>query len=100
MEICDCYRVDERVNGQKIPYCFGTKELDSCSCEGDKRKCDFYENVRARGYSKKEIKIVINPCKYVLNDIGTIIDNNFLDEEVKNIDITIEDFVHLKVERI
>ena len=24
----------------------GTKEVDYCSCDGDRSKCDFYENVR------------------------------------------------------
>ena len=24
------------------PYCMGTKECESCTCGGDKRKCDFY----------------------------------------------------------
>ena len=26
--------------------CLGTKEVDYCSCGGDRSKCDFYENVR------------------------------------------------------
>jgi len=26
--------------------CLGTKEIDSCSCEGNKLKCDFYPSVR------------------------------------------------------
>ena len=37
---CDCYS-----NGR----CVGTKEIDSCSCGGNKSKCDFYENVRREG---------------------------------------------------
>ena len=37
---CDCYS-DGR--------CVGTKEIDSCSCGGNKSKCDFYENVRREG---------------------------------------------------
>lgn len=37
---CDCYR-----NGR----CVGTKEIDSCSCGGNKSKCDFYEHVRWEG---------------------------------------------------
>lgn len=34
---CDCYHVDS-----DIPRCYGTKEMDICSCNGDKNKCDFY----------------------------------------------------------
>ena len=26
--------------------CLGTKEVDYCSCDGDRSKCDFYENAR------------------------------------------------------
>ena len=26
--------------------CFGTKDVDYCSCDGDRSKCDFYEYVR------------------------------------------------------
>ena len=26
----------------KTPRCMGTKEIDVCSCGGDKSKCDFY----------------------------------------------------------
>lgn len=40
---CDCYDADRKV-------CVGTKECDSCSCEGDKARCDFYSHVRAEGY--------------------------------------------------
>lgn len=37
---CDCYH-----NGR----CVGTKEIDPCSCGGNKSKCDFYEHVRREG---------------------------------------------------
>lgn len=26
--------------------CWGTKEREACACHGDRRRCDFYENVR------------------------------------------------------
>lgn len=29
-----------------IPYCLATKNCENCSCNGDKSKCDFYENLR------------------------------------------------------
>lgn len=25
------------------PYCMGTRELESCNCDGDKSKCNFYK---------------------------------------------------------
>jgi hypothetical protein len=36
-DICECYEAF---------HCLGTKECDECSCGGDTRKCDFYEEVR------------------------------------------------------
>lgn len=36
-----------------ISYCAGTKELDPCSCDGDKNKCDFYEEVRKNNKKEK-----------------------------------------------
>ena len=38
----------DRYERRVIPYCFGTKELDRCSCGGDRSKCDFYEEVRKK----------------------------------------------------
>lgn len=29
------------------PVCWGTREKDVCSCGGDRRRCDFYREVRA-----------------------------------------------------
>ena len=67
MSKCECYRTrTERryfsdyekgyaaAQGRLLPdyedickgVCFGTKEVDHCSCDGDRSKCDFYENVR------------------------------------------------------
>ena len=25
------------------PYCMGTRELESCNCDGDRSKCNFYK---------------------------------------------------------
>ena len=67
MSKCECYRTrTERryfsdyekgyaaAQGRLLPdyddickgVCFGTKEVDHCSCDGDLSKCDFYENAR------------------------------------------------------
>jgi hypothetical protein len=41
--------------GVKLPkikfktVCWGTKECEECYCGGDRRKCDFYEDVRNGG---------------------------------------------------
>jgi hypothetical protein len=41
--ICECF---EHVYGHDV--CYGTKELEECSCGGDRRKCDFYEDIRLK----------------------------------------------------
>ena len=46
---CSCYML---VNEK--PECWGTRERDPCSCGGDKRKCDFYEEVRNKALSMEE----------------------------------------------
>lgn len=67
MKQCNCYRTrTERryfsdydkgyaaAQGKLLPeyediyegICLGTKEVDYCNCDGDRSKCDFYENVR------------------------------------------------------
>lgn len=67
MKQCNCYRTrTERryfsdydkgyaaAQGKLLPdyedicegICLGTKEVDYCNCDGDRSKCNFYENVR------------------------------------------------------
>ena len=88
---CDAYK-----NGR----CLGTKEVDSCDCDGDKVKCSFYENVRKQGrelektYESNRIKNTIasyyldhmnddERCPWCTNVNGktdldfSIIDDNF-----------------------
>jgi Lar family restriction alleviation protein len=40
---CDCYHLE---NGRLV--CWGTKEKEGCRCGGDRRKCDFYPEVRRK----------------------------------------------------
>lgn len=44
MERCSCWH--ERDSSNSLDRCFGTKEMDACSCGGDRSKCDFYPEVR------------------------------------------------------
>lgn len=67
MNKCNCYltRTERRyfsdyekgcaaAQGKLLPdyedicrgVCLGTKEVDYCNCDGDRAKCDFYENAR------------------------------------------------------
>lgn len=40
---CDCFFIRDGEG-----HCFGTKELDVCSCEGITKLCDFYDYMRRR----------------------------------------------------
>ena len=42
LEVCNCYMRDGYVDGDG-PRCMGTKEVEHCSCGGDKTRCDFYQ---------------------------------------------------------
>lgn len=54
MKKCDCYR-DDLYSDRAI--CFGTKEMETCSCGGDEAKCDFYTEVREKAYSENTASI-------------------------------------------
>lgn len=43
MSQCSCYHTE---TGEA--RCWGTKEMDPCSCEGDQRQCSFYPELRER----------------------------------------------------
>ena len=45
---CDCYRRYPDILGETIGRCLGTKEIETCDCEGDESKCDFYPEKRKR----------------------------------------------------
>lgn len=54
MEKCKCYHpriktiyINEiRTTQRIVGYCWGTKECEECSCDGNKLKCDFYDYIR------------------------------------------------------
>lgn len=72
MKKCECYFEEEHPMSQygnftsgysrttglttTIGYCNGTKERDVCNCKGDRCKCDFYPEIRAK--ANKEYKEV------------------------------------------
>ena len=38
---CDCYHIE---HGMSV--CWGTKERETCTCDGDKSRCNFYPEKR------------------------------------------------------
>lgn len=59
--------------------CYGTKECEECSCDGDRLKCDFYPDIKLKA-QKEEIE---NSLDYKINKaIKLLIKNGY---EVKKI---------------
>ena len=36
------------------PYCMGTRELESCNCDGDRSKCNFYMNMDKKDEKERD----------------------------------------------
>lgn len=47
MDICSCHHVEY---GKQV--CWGTKEMEECSCGGDESKCNFYPDKRVKANEK------------------------------------------------
>lgn len=41
----------------EVGVCWGTKEMDQCSCNGDRTKCDFYPEIREKAYKEDNMLI-------------------------------------------
>ena len=39
------YSVHNEYIEKDEPYCMGTRELESCNCDGDRSKCNFYKDI-------------------------------------------------------
>ena len=63
MAMCDCYYQQ----GLKF-LCYGTKEMEECSCGGDESKCNFYPEKRAQATQKVKtmptVEVVHGRWKY------------------------------------
>lgn len=89
---CDYYHTQKKIeytynpiNGDPIPHnidtgvCWGTKEIDECSCAGDRTKCDFYPEVREE--AKKNLMFY-----------GTFVDSDGIEDNlILGIDISKKD---------
>ena len=81
---CSHYRIESKtryvyhpITGQPIKQngtvgvCWGTKEIDECSCDGDRSKCSFYPKIREKARFNEDCLIVsfdFNPP----NDVATL----------------------------
>mgnify|MGYP003312660654 CR=1 FL=1 len=95
MKKCDCYNT-RNISSlvvchcgashwklQEEGYCMGTKEQDSCKCSGDMSKCDFYESVRSRASSEKELLPLHALINQVMDEVGRLELNGWSSEEEK-----------------
>ena len=92
MNKCECYRTrTERryfsdyergraaAQGKLLPdyedickgVCFGSREVDYCSCDGDRSKCDFYGNVRKE--ARAEVRSSNTTTQQALKEIEDLI---------------------------
>lgn len=60
MKRCDCYKVVNNVEGivrgasEERAVCRGTREMEECSCEGGRRKCTHYPEVREKALKEEK----------------------------------------------
>lgn len=65
---------NKKFENRKVSHCAGTKECETCSCGGNRAKCDFYDYVRdeAKAQQKKE-----NKLRSALENITMVVDLGF-----------------------
>ena len=73
---CDSFRFD---NG--VPCCLGTKERETCNCNGDKTLCDFYPEIREKAIAQYEKEDTTK----ILKDFGVLDQEGHLSEVYRNI---------------
>lgn len=62
---CNCYHEE-----YGTAECWGTKERELCSCNGDQTKCDFYPDVRAKAKKNRESAMIL----YSGNEVRCIVE--------------------------
>ena len=79
-EKCNCWRT---IGKPSKAYCVGTKDLEYCDCGGDRSKCDFYPDVRAKasGLFEDEVKAAIAK----LQRLGVFDEDENIVDEFRNI---------------
>lgn len=48
------YGVRKKYIEKDEPYCMGTRELESCNCDGDRSKCNFYMNMDKKDEKERD----------------------------------------------
>lgn len=90
MDRCECYKYGERFECRYSEYgkpygimvgynyCSGTKERETCSCGGNKIKCDFYPQVKEKAlYELKGIKTNADKIRSMTDEeLAQLMDNS------------------------
>lgn len=79
MDICECYEKITNAINENIYYgiCNGTRERERCSCNGDRKACDFYpekrEDTTQAITNRQWLNSLSNEdfCKWLLNKYTT-----------------------------
>ena len=79
-ESCSCWRTAGKPSKG---YCVGTKNLEYCDCQGDRSKCDFYAEVRAKAIGTFDAEKDVAIAK--LQRLGVLDEECQIAEEFRNI---------------
>ena len=88
MNICECYHLQAQSKWSGYGatsttvyqgICWGTKECEPCSCDGDELKCDFYDYIRERA-EKERLEYKIKEAIELLGKNGYKVEN----EKIRN----------------
>lgn len=48
------YGIRKKYIEKDEPYCMGTRELESCNCDGDRSKCNFYKYMNRKDEKERD----------------------------------------------
>lgn len=68
-------------NVRPVGVCWGTKEQDECSCEGNRCNCDFYENARVKAKQEKREESIPLRITEVVNKINSLDLSGYLKDD-------------------
>lgn len=116
-KICPAWQQETKIMGwhnadepitKTVNVCWGTKEREACECDGDRSKCDFYENIRAEASAKQrpedgEIERESQHVEICLKDIAAFLPpllaagyECVLSQDGESIDIVMIDYLNPK----
>lgn len=84
MKVCNCYHTQAQTKWSDYGLtsttvyqgvCWGTKECEPCSCNGNELKCDFYDYIRERA-KKETIEYKIKEAIKFLEENGYKVEND------------------------